>query len=173
MFIKNLMCVALSTAFFGSTLAAQVRCGSNSVRGTWSYSSIGWALVNGSPVPLIMLGVMVVDNTGKLSGPGTAITNGEVMEFELDGRIEVNSSCTGVMTYGMIVPTPAGPVRVPGDGVGRLIINTRADEIVSATLTTPPAWGMKPNWLTTIKRMSPVPGDCVAGQIEGPCGSSR
>jgi hypothetical protein len=104
-----------------------------------------------------MLGVLVVDNAGKISGPGTAITGGEIMGFELDGRIEVDSSCTAIMTYGMTVPTPGGPYRVPGDAVGRLIINARADEIVSATLTAPPAWGMKPNWLTTMKRMSPAP----------------
>ncbi len=157
MLIRHLVSAALSTAFFCWTLAAQTPCGPSSVRGTWSYRSLGWAVVDGSPVPFVMLGVMVVDHTGKISGPGTAITGGEIMEFELDGKIEVNSSCTAVMTYGMTVPTPAGPVRVPGDAVGRLIINARADEIVSATLAAPPAWGMKANWLTTIKRMSPAP----------------
>jgi hypothetical protein len=105
----------------------------------------------------MMLGVLVVDDQGKLSGPGTALTAGEVMEFELEGTIEVDSSCTALMKYGMAVPTPAGTVRIPGQAVGRLIINARAEEIIATTVVVPPAWGMKPNWVTTMRRMSPVP----------------
>jgi hypothetical protein len=126
---------------------------------------------NATPAPYVMIGVMVVDYGGKISGPGTGIMGGVVMEFELDGRIEVNSSCTAVMTYGMTVPTAAGPYRVPGDAVARLVLNLRAEEMVGHTQVVPPAWGMKANWLTTMKQMTPVPVAVTWPAIPAPAGN--
>lgn len=87
MLIRHPICAALSTVFVCSTLAAQRQCGLNNVRGTWSYSAVGWAVplqpANATPVPYVMIGVMVVDYGGKISGPGTGIMGGVVMHPDL------------------------------------------------------------------------------------------
>ncbi len=85
-------------------LAAQPQCTIGTVRGTYavSYAS-GWALMpqQGSALPLalpgVILGVVSIGYDGTLSGGETVIIAGQAKEYDINGKVEINSDCTGTL----------------------------------------------------------------------------
>ena len=94
----------ISAFALSSILAAQPQCTNSVLRGTYaaSYASV-WGLMpqQGSPMPLTVpgaiLGVVSIGYDGTLSGTETVIGPGQVKDYEIAGRIEINSDCTGTL----------------------------------------------------------------------------
>ncbi|MEK7407073.1 MAG: hypothetical protein AAB225_18530 [Acidobacteriota bacterium] len=157
MLTRNLSCALLGAIMVCSALPAQGECGLHSVRGTWAMTALGWATPlqtpEAGPVPIVMIGVAVIDHTGRMTGPGTAVWGGQVLDYELvDGTVQVNADCTGTLKYG--VKLKGAPAPVPGQYIERMIIIPEKHEMASVSVQSPLS---KPMWLTTAKRISPAP----------------
>ena len=112
MYVRNLTSAAVLVLILCSALLAQPRCSAGSLTGTWAYTAIGWTVPAGesTAAPTTMIGILVIDYAGKVSGPGTStsgapipgtpIPAGQPLDFEMvDTSIEVNADCTGLFKY--------------------------------------------------------------------------
>jgi len=154
---RNLTLFSLLALSAGTLLQAQAECGLHSVRGVWSSSAIGWAIPlqapTAGPLPIVMLGVTTIDYAGKMTGGGTAVWGGEVLDYEFaDATVTVNADCTGVMKYA--VKLKGTPAPVPGQYVERLVVVPDKHEAVTVPTKSPLS---KPMWVNTMKRISPAP----------------
>jgi len=155
--MRNIVCAVLLAVWLCSALPAQVQCSSQSLRGNWSVSMLGWAIPTApgpwgaadQTVPIVGLGVAVIDHTGKVTGPGTAVMAGVIFDYELAGTVEVNSDCTGLVKYSLKIK---GFPNLPGY-IERFVLDPARQEMVSVSVQSPIS---KPMWITTWKRISPV-----------------
>lgn len=155
--MRYIVCAVLLAVWLCSALPAQPQCSSQSLRGTWSVSMLGWAIPTADgpwgtanqTLPIVGLGVAIIDHTGKMTGPGTAVMAGVIFDYELAGTVEVNSDCTGLMKYSLKIK---GFPNLPGY-IERFVLDVNRQEMVSVSLQSPIS---KPMWLTTWKRTSPV-----------------
>ena len=159
MLSRTVLSATLLSFALCSSIHAQPNCSPQSLRGTWSMSFLGWAIpfaIPGSPLPadqtlpLVGLGVMMVDHTGKFSGPATGVTGGVVLEFEMEGKLEVNADCGGVVRYG--IKLKGTQDFIPGY-VERFVLDLNRQEMVSVSIKSALS---KPMWITTMKRISHV-----------------
>ena len=156
---RNIVFAALLAAWLPFALSAQPQCSSQNLRGTWSYTMIGWAIPTapgpwtiGQTLPIVGVGVAIIDHTGKMTGPGTIVMGGVVVDYEMTaGTVEVNSDCTGVMKY--TLKLKGTPDLLPGY-MEKLVLDLTRHEMVSVPVQSPIS---KPMWVTTTKRISPVP----------------
>ena len=163
--IRNLASGVAVALCLGATVAAQPQCGVNSIRGTWATSSIGWAIPLGAagaqPAPIVMIGVMSIDYAGRLTGSGTLtwgtgiagtpIAAGDVLDYDMDGTVDLNQDCTGFWRY--TVKLRGTPAPIPGY-LERIIVVPQKDEILSQSIRSPLS---KPMWTSISKRISPIP----------------
>jgi hypothetical protein len=150
------------------------------VLGTWAYNATGSAIPTGTttPVPVTFIGVLTANYSAKVTGPGTFIPGGSfpgtpiqagmILEYNIvDGSIQLNSDCTGILSYTMQVagfPVLLGPV------VERIVVLPDKGEILSMSIYSPIS---KPMWAYTAKRMIPVPASVSWPQAPVPAGSGK
>ena len=162
---QNLIGTALLALGLCCALAAQPQCSIQNVVGTWGYTGIGWSIPAGgsAPAPLTMIGIIVIDYSGKETGPGTFVSGapvpgtpipaGQPLDFDIvNATVQVNADCTALLKYsiqlkGMPVP-PIGPY------FDRLVVVPNGGEFLEMSVQSPIS---KPFWIYTFKRMSPVP----------------
>jgi hypothetical protein len=155
--MRNIVCAVLLAVWLCSALPAQVQCSSQSLRGNWSTSSLGWAIPTaegpwgaaGQTLPIVGLGVATIDHAGKMTGPGTAVMAGLVFDYEMAGTVEVNSDCTGLLKYSLKMK---GFPNLPGY-IERFVLDPARQEMVSVSVQSPIS---KPMWVATWRRISPV-----------------
>ncbi|MBI4908539.1 MAG: hypothetical protein HY820_33275 [Acidobacteria bacterium] len=157
MFKRNIAGVALMTFWLSGTILAQPQCGSQHLVGVWSASAIGWTIPTasgpwptGETLPTVGVGLISIDHSGKLSGPGTVVFAGLVLDYEMVGTVSVNSDCAGLIKY--TVKIKGFPDL--GGYVERFVLDVTRQEIVTASVRSPIS---KPMWVMTMKRISAVP----------------
>ncbi|MEK7405912.1 MAG: hypothetical protein AAB225_12460 [Acidobacteriota bacterium] len=138
--------------------AAQPRCGLESIHGAYAVFYDGWAVLPGSPLPLVVpgviMGVISIDFGGKLSGAETVVVLGLVLEYEvLDGSVEIKADCTGTARTRARLKGSSQP---PMEIVEKIIVLPEDKEIrtIVTQPTGPPDGSMA---LGVWKRMSAVP----------------
>ena len=157
--MRNIVCAVLLVVWLCSVLPAQPQCSSQSMRGNWSMSLLGWAIPKaegtwgaaGQTLPIVGLGVASIDHAGKMTGPGAHVLAGLAFDWEMTGTVEVNSDCTGLMKYSMKIK---GFPNLPGLLIERFVLDPVRQEMVSVSIQSPIS---KPMWVATWKRTSPVP----------------
>ena len=163
---RTLTIVAVLTiCLCGAAAAQQTVCSPQTLIGTWVYNASGWAIPNGTStaVPVTFLGAISISYGAKaiVSGPGTFIAGGAfpgtpiqagtILEYTLDGTMEVTADCTGMLIYTMQVaglPMPIGPL------IERVVVVPSKGEILLMSVFSPLS---KPLWTYTAKRISPLP----------------
>jgi hypothetical protein len=91
-----------------------------------------------------------IDYSGKLTGPGTIVFAGLVLDYEMAGTAEINSDCTGLLKYAVKIkgfPELGGYIE-------RFVLDVNRQEVVTVSVRTPIS---KPMWVMTMKRISAVP----------------
>lgn len=175
---------ALLVFLFCCTLAAQPQtawpqCSLASVVGQWAHSVSGWEIPQGAtaPVQVTFMGVLNIDWSGKVTGPGTSIQGapipgtpiqaGQVLEYDyVNGSIQVTSECTGLLTT--FIQLKGLPVPPLGPYVGRIIVLPDRGEMVALSIQSPSS---KPMWTYTLKRITHVPGPVSWPQAPAPAAS--
>jgi hypothetical protein len=146
---------------------AQPACSMQSVVGHWSYNVAGWDIPQSgaAPVQMVFIGVLNIDWSGKVTGPGTfamgapiagtPIPAGQSLDYDfVTGSIQVTPDCTGILSTMMKVRgSPAPPF---GPYVGRIIVFPDKGKIVAMSFQGPGT--EKPMWTYTMRRMTTVPG---------------
>lgn len=145
--------------------AAQPQCTVDDVRGVWAYSGAGWLVYPDQPTPVsvTMIGIMVIDHSGKVTGPGTittaapvpgtSIPAGQPLDWEIvsDTPIQVNPDCTAVLRYGIRIKGMTGVL--PGY-IDRLIVLVAEGEILGMGVASPLS---KPLLIYRMKRITRTP----------------
>jgi hypothetical protein len=154
---RNIAGGALIAFWLCGTLLAQPQCGPQHLVGVWSASAIGWTTPTvpgpwptGETLPTVGVGLISIDHSAKLSGPGTVVFAGLALDYNMVGTVEVNSDCAGVVRYTVKItgfPDLAGYVE-------RFVLDLTRHEIVTASVRSPIS---KPMWVMTMKRISAVP----------------
>lgn len=148
-----------------SACLAQPQCSVSHVVGNWSYHASGWDIpsAGAAPVPMVFMGVLSIDWSGNVTGPGTfamgaplagaPIPAGQALDYEfVSGSIQVTSDCTGLLSTMMkIKGSPAPPI---GPYIGRIIVLRDKGEIVAMSFRAPGA--EKPMWTYVLRRISHV-----------------
>jgi hypothetical protein len=163
---RYLVMVIGAIVCLSSALPAQHCWMSQSLRGTWAYTAQG--LVFPFPpappdgVPVLGLGLMIIDDDGKVSGPGTFIQGGEVFDMEMiDGSISVGANCMGTLRYGLKL----NGMLLPGQWVERVVLipaeSGDRHELKTISVSSPLS---KPAWIVSAQRIRP-------GAVNVPSGS--
>ena len=152
---------------FCCAVPVRAQCSIQSVVGKWSYNYSGWYIPAGgtAPVQVSTQGVFNIDGDGKVTGPGTwamgaplagtPVPAGQMLEIDyVDGAIQVNSDCTGLLWTMLKFKTL--PIPALGPYYGRIIVLPGRNEIEGMGLRAPGT--DKPMWTYTLKRMSYSPG---------------
>lgn len=165
MCLRDLSRAALLVLCVCCVAAAQPQCSLHDLVGVWAYSGIGWVVYPGqsTAVPVSMIGIAVIDYSGRITGPGT-ITNaapipgtpipaGQPLDWEFvgDTPVKVNPDCTAVLSYAVQVKGMPGPL--PGY-IDRMIVLANTGEILGMGVASPLS---KPMLVYTMKRISHVP----------------
>lgn len=164
MFSRTVAIAVLLALCFSCVSFAQHQCSTSQVVGNWWYQVSGWDIPPGgtAPVQMVFMGVLSIDWSGKVTGPGTfamgaplagtPIPAGQALDYDfVSGSIQVTPDCTGLLSTMMkIKGSPAPPF---GPYIGRIIV--LPNEIVAMGFRAPN--GEKPMWTYTLKRMSHVP----------------
>jgi len=164
--IRNVVLAVVLAFWLCSAMPGQENyCGVQSVRGTWAFSGLGWAIPLGPPAdapPVVFMGVLTIDSAGKMTGPmtvisgagipGTPIPAGTVLDFDLVGSVEVTPGCTGIWRYS--IQLKGTPAPIPGQYVERIIVVPQKDEIMFMSIRSPLS---KPMWVGTAKRLQHLP----------------
>ena len=152
---------ALLAAWLCPGLLAQPKCIIHNLVGKWSISSSGWAIMTApgpwppnEAVPVAGLGILSIDSSGKLSGPGTIAVAGMTFDYEAVGSVELNSDCTGLLLYTVKMK---GFPDLPGY-VERFVFDLGRQEMTTVSKRTPIS---KPMWVSTMKRITVFPGAVV------------
>jgi hypothetical protein len=104
------------------------------------------------PIPIVGIGVVVIDSTGKLSGPGTVVSGPDVIDYDIaEGSIQLNPDCTGIMRYKLSTTINGALVTIPTEYVERVILMTDKQEMITVSIKSPLS---RPAWITTFKRVS-------------------
>jgi hypothetical protein len=153
--MRHIVWMILAGASLGCGLEAQPQCSILSLRGTWSSVGQGTAIMTvpglwpvGSTQNVVGLSAAVIDYSGRLSGPGTIIVGGVVLDYEMTGTMEITADCTGIMRYS--VKVKGFPEALPGY-VERFVFDPKRDELISVPTQSPIS---KPGWVNTMKRIS-------------------
>jgi len=138
-------------------LLAQPQCSVQNVIGDWSASALGWSILTApgpwpinETVPTVGLGVVSIDHSGKLTGPGTIVLAGLVIDYDMVGTVEINSDCIGLLKY--TVKIKGFPDM--GGYVERFVLDRNRQEMVTVSVRSPIS---KPMWVMTLRRISAVP----------------
>jgi hypothetical protein len=138
-------------------LLAQPQCGAQDLIGAWSASALGWSILTApgpwpinETVPTVGLGVVSIDYSGKLTGPGTIVLAGLVIDYDMVGTVEINSDCTGLLKY--VVKIKGFPDL--GGYIERFVLDRIRQEMVTVSVRSPIS---KPMWVMTLRRISAVP----------------
>lgn len=152
----------------------------HNVVGQWAYNVAGWDIPQSgaAPVPMVFMGILNIDWSGKVTGPGTfamgapiagtPIPAGQALDYDfVSGSIQVTADCTGFLSTMMqIKGSPAPPF---GPYVGRIIAFPDKGEIVAMSIKGPGT--EKPMWTYTLRRITHVPGPVEWPQVPAPGGS--
>jgi hypothetical protein len=156
---------------------AQPPCSIHNVVGQWAYNVAGWDIPRSgaAPVQTVFIGVLNIDWSGKVTGPGTfamgaaiagtPIPAGQALDYDfVDGSIHVTADCTGLLSTMMkIKGSPAPPI---GPYIGRIIVFPEKGEMVAMSVQAPGT--EKPMWTYTLRRMTHVPGPVEWPQVPAP-----
>jgi hypothetical protein len=165
--MRTLIYGTAALAWACAAACAQPACNTNAVRGNWSMSASGWGIplgaANAAAAPIVGIGAFSIDFAGKLTGSGTiiwaaglpnvGIAAGDVLDFDMEGSVDVGPDCTGVWRYSVRLRGVPGMPPVPGY-VERIVVIPQRDEIVFQSVKSPLS---KPMWTGTAKRISQVP----------------
>jgi hypothetical protein len=105
------------------------RCAASDVRGTYAIRYEGTYLVSKPgittplPLPAIITGIVTVDGQGDVSGGGTSSLAGSAADFDVVGKINMESDCTAVTQLNV---TSAGLVDT---GRAWMVVLNNGDEI--------------------------------------------
>lgn len=166
MFPRTVATAVLSTLCFCSTSFAQSQCNISQIVGNWSYHVSGWDILpaGATPVQMVFIGVLSIDWSGKVTGPGTfamgapipgtPIPAGQALDYDLvSGSVQLTPDCTGLLSTMMkIKGSPAPPI---GPYIARIIVLPGLREIVAMSFRAPGS--EKPMWTYTLKRMTHLP----------------
>ena len=156
---RNIVSAIVMVPWLSGALLAQPQCGVQNLAGIWSASALGWSIptapgpwpVN-ETVPTVGLGLVSIDHSGKLTGPGTIALAGLVIDYAMVGTVEINSDCTGFLKYTVQIkgfPELRGYVE-------RFVLDRNRQEMVTVSVRSPIS---KPMWVMTLKRVSSVPAE--------------
>lgn len=166
MFSQKFVVIVLSALCTHGAALAQAQCGISDVAGNWSYHVSGWDIPAGatSPAPMVFMGVLTIDWSGNVTGPGTfamgapiagtPIPAGQALDYDfVSGSIRLSPDCTGLLSTMMkIKGSPAPPI---GPYIGRIVVLRERGEIVAMSFRAPGA--EKPMWTYVLKRITYVP----------------
>jgi hypothetical protein len=80
-------------------------CSEATVRGTWAFQGRGTTMVTlpdvptPLPAPFVTLGTLKIDNQGRYTAHGTAVSGAQIQDADWSGSIQVNPDCTATDTY--------------------------------------------------------------------------
>ncbi len=169
----NIAVAALLLLGFCCAGQAQPTCSMHNVVGQWAYNVAGWDIPQSgaAPVQMVFMGVLNIDWSGKVTGPGTfamgapiagMIPPGQALDYDfVDGSIHVTADCTGLLSTMMKIKGP--PVPPIGPYVGRIIVFPDKGEMVAMSFQAPGT--EKPMWTYTLRRMTHVPGPVQWPQV--------
>jgi hypothetical protein len=157
--------VLLALCFRGAS-SAQPQCTIAQIVGNWSYHVSGWDILPGgtAPVQMVFMGVLSIDWSGKVTGPGTfamgaplagtPVPAGQALDYDfVSGSVQLTPDCTGLLTTMMkIKGSPAPPM---GPYIGRIVVLPDRGEIVAMSFRAPA--NERPMWTYILKRMSHTP----------------
>lgn len=166
MFSRTVAITALLALGFCHASFAQPQCSLSQVVGNWSYRASGWDILPGgtTPVQMVFMGVLTIDWSGKVTGPGTfamgapiagtPIPAGQALDYDfVSGSIQLTADCTGFLSTMMkIKGSPAPPI---GAYIGRITVLPNKGEMISMSFRAPGT--EKPMWITTYQRMTHAP----------------
>lgn len=180
MVTRNIAVAALLLLGFCCAGLAQPTCSMHNVVGQWAYNVAGWDIPKSgaAPVQMVFIGVLNIDWSGKVTGPGTfamgapiagtPIPAGQALDYDFaSGSIQVTADCTGLLSTMMkIKGSPAPPM---GPYVGRIIVFPDKGEMVAMSVQGPGT--EKPLWTYTLRRMTHLSGPVEWPQVPAPAGS--
>lgn len=148
MSFRYAICLASALLCAGQGMYAQ-RCDYWSTRGAWALEGSGYAIPFAAtpqqPGPVVLMGVLTVDASGKASGPltvvsgfaipGTPIPPGTVLDMEfVEASVEVNADCAGVLRYSVKIQ---GLPQAIGPYVDRVVVLPDKGEMIGLTVKSP------------------------------------
>jgi hypothetical protein len=175
MFSQKIAVILFCVLCFSSAGLAQPQCNISQVVGNWSYHVSGWDILPGgtTPVQMVFMGVLSIDYSGNVSGPGTfamgapiagtPIPAGQALDYDfVSGSIQLTPDCTGLLSTMMkIKGSPAPPI---GPYIGRIVVFPGRGEMISMSYRAPGT--EKPMWITTYKRMTHAPSAVEWPQVQ-------
>jgi hypothetical protein len=98
--IARTICFVMLLFGLARVASAQTRgpCSSFSPAGTWGISHSGTITFPTGAVPVAIVGTIIVDTNGKVSGTQTSSMGGQVSKTTLRGTLTMNPDCTGTFT---------------------------------------------------------------------------
>jgi hypothetical protein len=166
MFSRTVVIAVLLALCFCGASFAQSQCSISQVVGNWSYHVSGWDIPSGgtAPVQMLFIGVLSIDWSGKVTGPGTfamgaplagtPIPAGQALDYDfVSGSIQLTPDCTGLLSTMMKIKGSRAPPM--GPYIGRIIVLPDQGEIVAMSFRAPGT--ERPMWTYILKRMTPVP----------------
>ncbi|HTT62345.1 MAG TPA: hypothetical protein VMG35_10910 [Bryobacteraceae bacterium] len=113
-------------------------CNAASITGNFGFMVTGWNNVGSSDVPVVLVGKLVYDGMGGVSGTVTSVQNGVVsLPSGISGSYKINPDCTGAS---LITPANSNTTAhfnmvVSGQGSMIYFIQTDNGNTVSGTAT--------------------------------------